>query len=213
MHDHALMTLLDDDLREVNQRHAEFQKETQTEYPWQNAAAYDNEKLRYILTRLAFWSGIFTAFSHRSQAHQQAGEYLFPFRVLEAVHDVEKLSAYFAQVDRARWAASPTALQPQPSAKKLSPVEDAGLYIRRVQEEIRTNRSKSISLMILQRQAVSEHNKVAVEPEPDAGICGAIHMSCGHSAIHGRCGKKMAHGAEPADCLHACNMCAQTFTG
>ncbi len=205
------MTAFDDDRRELERRYAEFRQEIRE--PGTNFGGYKSEQLSNVLDRLSFWSGLFTGLSAQAHVHEGAGDYSFPLRLAQIMHEIDQFTIQYSRAYHsppAQAPAAPPAQSAAPVKKKLTPKQEADLYVRRKQIEIATNQRKFTDLMILKHEANVSPVPIVVEDDPGAEYCGLIHLHCGYNE-HGRCKKKIAHGACGTDYFHVCSRCGSTF--
>jgi hypothetical protein len=199
---------IEDDRLDLNERRAAFSKE----FPEPADAMFlEDDALRNIFIRLAFWTGVFSGFASRTTWHEKQGDNIFSALLLGSKMEIDRLFAGYTRIRSGRIAAAaPTANAPpaRPNA-----VEQAQRDVKIMQITADTQRNKATDLQtLINVPAYSGLGQRLVDYEPPAEFCGAIHMMCSHSTTHGRCNKKMAHGIEVRDAQHQCRLCGQMFS-
>ena len=209
-------SVIEEDLRQVNERYAEFKTEFVESELAPRALLYDDERLLNILNRLSFWAGVFNGFKPRSKWYEQQQEYLFTFRLHAVNFEIDRLFDSYKAVWNTRRdlaaATAPAAASANPAPPRPTRVEQTPHEVSIIRITSDTQRNKATDLATLRNMPSYGLGQFYLEPEPPAEFCGAIHMTCVHSTTRGRCCKKMAHGIEVRDTQHQCRMCGQTFS-
>jgi hypothetical protein len=185
---------------------------------------YTSAEIDWILDRLSFWSGLFSAYLPRAVEYEVRNELAFPHEFLKMMYDITKLQLAFTQRKHRTAPAAPAAhaaapapapapapKPAAPAARKMTVQEEVALNDRRISEEMRTQTNKSFDLSQLKRNFLLSDRSFAVVGDFGPDKCGAIHPSCGHE-MTGRCNLKMAHSVVSNQPLHHCSQCGQNFT-